>query len=162
MKILIAEGSQEVGERLLNLMREIPGLELLTPTATAQATLQSIRAYNPEILIVDARLPGARAADLYRTIRRESPDIILIVLSNVVFSQSRMRYEAAGADFFLDKSSDFIRLTQLVRELVRHRQSEGSRNLKERVRQRLALPKFKVGVQVALFAFSASSHLVKS
>ncbi len=120
MKVLIADGSLEVADRLLALMQEIPSVELLAPTTTARATLESVRMHNPLILILDARIPGSQGTELLRALRRERPGMILIILSIFAYPRCRERYEAAGAHAFLDKSNEFIHLKQFVGNLVNH------------------------------------------
>lgn len=122
MKVLIADGSPIVADRLRTAMKEIPDVEVLTPTCDAQTTLGSIRANDPAVLIADARIPGAHGTELLQTIRREKPAMVLIIVSNLVYPQYREQYQAAGADLFVDKSNEFIQVFQFVRELRAFRQ----------------------------------------
>ena len=160
MKVLIADGSSMVADRLLTVMRDIPNVELLAPTLDAQATMGSIRSNNPEVLIVDARIPGARGMEFLQSIRRENPALVLIILSNLVYPQYRKQYEAAGADLFIDKSNEFIHLFQFVRELVRGSDMPVDTGSKDGIRAWLASSKLKVGLQLALLAFGTSSHFM--
>ena len=120
MKVLIADGSREVADRLLSMMKEIPAAEILSPTATAASTLEAVRTHNPEVVIVDARIPGAQGTSLLRTLREEKPGMILIILSNLIYPQYRAQIEAAGADIIVDKSNEFIHLSNIVRTLMCH------------------------------------------
>lgn len=118
MKVLVADGSQVVTKRLLSMMQEITHVESLTPAYDAQATLDSMRANDPALLIVDIHIPGAKEMNLLSTIRRENPKVILIVLTNLVYPQYQKQAKRLGADMFMDKSKEFVRLSQLVRELA--------------------------------------------
>jgi len=155
MKVLIADSSPEIRQRLLTLMQEIPTAELLAPASSAQATLESLRENDPEVLIVDARILGARAIELLKTIRREKPGVVLVILSNLAFPPCRRRYEAAGADLFIDKSHEFIRLQQFVRELSRRPEVGEDVAAPDSMRKRLSFAKLSVGLDLALFMFSA-------
>lgn len=157
MKVLIADGSIMVTQRLTALMSEIPNIRLLAPTATGEATLSSIRAHDPEILILDAWILQGKQRDLLKTVRKEKSGIFVIILSNLFNPQYRKHYEAAGADLFLDKSNEFIHLFQVVRELVRSPQGEAARTSRNGIRKRIARTKLRVGLQLGLFVFSASS-----
>jgi CheY-like chemotaxis protein len=160
MKVLIADGSPTVRERLTALMLEIPTLELLAPTATGEATLESVRAHDPDVLVIDARILSGKGRKFVETVRKEKPAIVLIILSNFVYPQYQKYYEAAGADLLMDKSSDFIHLYQFIRELVRSPQSEAVRTSKDSIRKRMARTKLRVGLQLSLFVFTASSLFV--
>jgi DNA-binding NarL/FixJ family response regulator len=157
MKVLIADGSPTVRERLTALMLEIPTVELLAPTATGEATLESVRAHDPDVLVIDARILSGKGRKFVETVRKEKPAIVLIILSNFVYPQYQKYYEAAGADLLMDKSSEFIHLYQFVGELARGRQSEEGVASRDHMRKRLALAKLKVGIQFGLIVFSASS-----
>ncbi len=160
MKVLIADGSPMVAERFAALMLEIPHVRLLAPTATGKATLRSVRAHHPEILVIDARMVQGKERDFLKTVRQEKPGIVVIVLSNLANPQYRKHYEAAGADLFLDKSNEFIHLYQFVRELVRGAQSGAGNARKNSLRNRIARTKLRVGLQLGLFVFSAASLFV--
>lgn len=160
MKVLIADGSLMVTERLTGLLLEIPHLELLLPTSTGEATLMSVRAHDPEVLIIDGRILQGKGREFLKTIRKENPAIVLIILSNLVGPRYQKYYEAAGADLFLDKSNEFIHLYQFVRELVGDTQTRECRARKDPVRKRMARTKLRVGLQIGLFVLSASSFFI--
>jgi DNA-binding NarL/FixJ family response regulator len=157
MKVLIADSSRTVTERLADLMLDIPSVELLAPTASGEATLDSVRANNPQILVIDARILGGKGKEILQTIRREKPAIVLIIHSNLVDPQYRKHYEAAGADLFMDKSNEFIHLYQFVRELVHGPECEEGKPAGNGIRKRLARTKLRVGLQLGLFVFSATT-----
>ncbi len=160
MKVLIADGSPVVAARLMNSMQEIPKVETLAHTRDAQTTLESIRANKPEILIADVRIGGAHGLRLFQTIRRERPEMILVILSNAVYPQSRKHYEAAGADLFMDKSNEFIHLQQFVRELAGSPTNPETKSHENGIRDQLASGKLKVGLRLVLLAISASSRFI--
>ena len=99
MKVLVAYGSPSGSDSLLPQMQRVPMLELLPPTQTAQATLEAVRAHDPQVLIVNAGMPGAKETDLLQTIRAESPRATLIVLTNLTYREFRKRLDV-WEDFF--------------------------------------------------------------
>ena len=147
MKVLIADGSPIVTQRLTTLMLEIPDVKLLAPTATGEATLRSVQAHDPEVLILDARILQGKGREFLKAFRKEKPAIVVIILSNLANPQYRKHYEAAGADLFLDKSNEFIHLYQFVRELVCSPQSETAKARNDGIRKRIARTKLRVGLR---------------
>jgi two-component system response regulator DesR len=160
MKVLIADSSPVVAERLAALMLEIPSVKLLAPAATGAAMLEAVRAHDPEVLVVDAGIVCGKERGLVETVRKEKPAIALIILSNVVDPQYRKHFEAAGADLFMDKSYEFIQLLQFVSELVRAPQSAQSGTLQQWAQKRRAHTTLKVGIQLGLIVFSMSSFAI--
>ncbi len=93
MKVLIADGSDEIAASLLPMIQVIPTIELLSPTPNAHATLESVRTHDPEVLIVNAGIPGAKETDLLQIIREENPNATLIILTHLSFPEFRTRME---------------------------------------------------------------------
>jgi hypothetical protein len=91
MKVLIAPGTPDVADSLIPLMRVVPKVELLSPTKDAETTLESIRAHDPEVLILNAGLPGAKEIDLLQTIRAEKPGATLIILTDLTYPEFQKR-----------------------------------------------------------------------
>jgi DNA-binding NarL/FixJ family response regulator len=113
MKVLIADNSPEVTDCLVTMIRENPCMDFLATARDAQTTLALIRTHHPEVVIVDARIPGAKGSELLQTIRQERPGAVLIILSNPTFEEYRRRFDGAGANIFMDESRESGHLPQL-------------------------------------------------
>jgi DNA-binding response OmpR family regulator len=160
MKVLIADGSQMITERLTALMLEVPRVRLLAHAATGEAVLNSVRAYAPDILVMDARIASGDSRGFIAALRREKPSLVVIILSNLVDPLYRQHFESAGANLFLDKSNEFIHLRQFVRELVHCPDEKEGKARKDGMCKRIAHIKLRVGLQIGLFVLSAASLLV--
>ena len=157
MKVLIADGSVMVTDRVLTLLDQIPNIELLGPTSDAHDTLESIRLYNPEVLIVDVCIPGAKVMELLPTIRHEMPGAILIILTNFDYPEYRKPLEILGADLCLDKSHEFILLFRIVHELARISFDTDGPVAITGLRKQLAPAKLRVGLPCSLLELTGSS-----
>jgi DNA-binding NarL/FixJ family response regulator len=146
MKVLIADGSVMVTDRVLTLLDQIPNIELLGPTSDAHDTLESIRLYDPEVLIVDVCIPGAKVMELLPTIRQEKPGTILIILTNFDYPEYRKPLELLGADLCLDKSHEFVFLFRIIHELARISFEMGGPPATAGLRKQLAPAKLRVGL----------------
>jgi DNA-binding NarL/FixJ family response regulator len=113
MKVLIADGSPEVADCLVTMIQEIPCVEFLAPARDAMTALASIRAHQPEVVILDARIPGAKGSALLQTIRQERPGAVLIILSNLAYGDYCRRFDGAGARLFVDESVETAHLCLL-------------------------------------------------
>ncbi len=118
MKVLIADGSPMITERLTALMLDIPSVRLLAPAVTGGAVLESVRASATDVLVMDARIASGDSRGFIAALRREKPSLVVIILSNLVDPLYRQHFESAGANLFLDKSNEFIHLRQFICELV--------------------------------------------
>jgi CheY-like chemotaxis protein len=81
MKALIAGSSPIVKDRYLTLMKDILRAKLLIPSSDARRTLGTCLGQNPEVVIVDARIPGIEGIELVLTMHQEKPAVVLVMLS---------------------------------------------------------------------------------
>ncbi|HEY5950135.1 MAG TPA: response regulator transcription factor [Kofleriaceae bacterium] len=104
MKVLIADHSDVVRSRLVARLRE-SGLEVVGEADSLATATSLARELQPDAIVTDVKFADARGADVVRAVRELAPKVLLVVLSNTLhFRQLCM---ASGADYFLDKSTEF-------------------------------------------------------
>jgi DNA-binding NarL/FixJ family response regulator len=98
------------------------GLQLSFPevaieeATTAVEALQRVKAFFPDLILMDIRLPGESGLVLTKKIKAAYPEIIIFVLSNYDIPEFREAAFRYGADRFLTKGSfNRMRLEELVR-----------------------------------------------
>jgi DNA-binding NarL/FixJ family response regulator len=64
-------------------------------------------------------MPGGSGLDVLRAVRPDHPGLRFLVCTNYANSQYRDECISAGADFFLDKSSEFEKIPAILRQLAR-------------------------------------------
>ncbi|MDE3057018.1 MAG: response regulator [Bacteroidota bacterium] len=116
MKVFIADGSHLGLSRLLALLNGIKQFTLVGYSADAVSTVVSIRTTKPDVVILDLDIHGG-GIQVIKTIKQEFPAIILIILTNASGEQYRNRCKELGAEFFLDKSSEFQKIPQIIAQL---------------------------------------------
>jgi len=119
MRVLIADDSQVVTERLRNMLSELKGVEIAGHAGTVPEALHAVRSLRPDVVLLDLQMPGGRGMDVLKTIRREQPGLTVIVLTNQSHSQYRKKCLDNGARSFFDKSTEFQQVTVVLREMVR-------------------------------------------
>jgi DNA-binding NarL/FixJ family response regulator len=117
MKILIAESSMLIAERLTRTLNDLPGIQNITHASDAAAVLCSIEGQRPDVTIVDPHIAGREGVELLKNIKRRRPTVIVIVLSNCVSRVHGRKCLEAGADYFLDKSNEFDRVPELIQSI---------------------------------------------
>jgi len=146
MKVLVADGSAVVMDRLLAMIKAIPHVELLVPARHAQALLDSMRQHDPAVVIVEFRIPGSMGIALVQTLRRTKPNAVLIVMTNLDSPEYRKWLGISGADICLDKSREFTHLLQLLGELARYSSAKNKPATKRNLRKQFASTKLQVGL----------------
>jgi DNA-binding NarL/FixJ family response regulator len=118
MKVLIADDSRAVVERLADLLEEVPGAQLVGQANDAPEAIRSIQKTNPDALILDLQMPGGTGLDVLRAIRKDHPYLFVLICTNYPYPQYREECLSAGANIFLDKSSEFEKIPVILRELI--------------------------------------------
>lgn len=118
MKVFITDDSSIVVERLADLLGQIRGLELVGHAGDVPQAAQLIQKLNPDVIILDLQLPNGSGLDVLKVVKRNSHQTCVIVFTNFPYPQYRKRCLDAGANFFLDKSSDFDKIPAILGQLI--------------------------------------------
>jgi DNA-binding NarL/FixJ family response regulator len=117
-KVFIADDSPIVRERLVSLLSELPGVDVVGEAETAFDAIQSIRRLRPAVVILDISMPGGSGIQVLETIRKEKPAPLIIMLTNFTHEPYRQRCFKLGADYFFDKSSEFEKVKEILENLA--------------------------------------------
>ena len=81
---------------------------------TVGEAIEGIQSTRPGAVILDLQLEDGSGLDVLRAVYPSAPALHVAVLTNYATDQHRRACMAAGAEFFLDKSSDFPRIREIV------------------------------------------------
>ena len=122
MKIIIADDSYAVFDRLEELLASLPQVEIAAHTRDVDETLHCLAAVRPDVIILELHLPGGTGLEILRCAKQANTETAVIVLTNFPFPQLRVMCKNLGADAFLDKSMEFDQVPTVVRAMTeRHR-----------------------------------------
>src|SRR6266540_6318214 len=97
-RVVIAEDDVLVREGVASLL-EKAGYEVVGQAGDAAEFLTLVAEYRPEIVIVDIRMPpahGTEGLEAARTVRRDFPEIAILLLSAHVEAEQAMELLASG------------------------------------------------------------------
>ena len=117
-KVYVVDDSTVVRERLIDMLSELDEVGIIGATGDPKEAMTSIRKLGPDAVILDIRLPGVSGIDVLRSIKREELAPLVIMLTSYPYPQYRKECEAAGADYFLNKSTEFTRIGEILKQLV--------------------------------------------
>lgn len=119
MKVFVVEDSAAVRERLIEMISQIDDVEIVGEADRFGPAVAGIRDSNPDVAILDVRLADGTGTgiDVLSEIRKSMPDVRAIVMSNFATPQFAKASADAGADYFLDKSEDFERIPEILRDM---------------------------------------------
>ena len=116
--VLIADDSVVLRERLLEMLGDISGVEILGCAQDGLQTIDRIRQLKPEVVVLDIQMPRGTGLDVLKNIKHDRGGPIVIVFTNFPYPQYRKRALEIGADYFFDKTTEFEKLRGLFQELT--------------------------------------------
>jgi DNA-binding NarL/FixJ family response regulator len=121
-RVYVVDDSDFVRERLIEMLSELEQVEIVGETGDPLEALAAIRAMVPDAVILDIRLPGRSGVEVLRDLKKEEPSPIVIILTNYPYPQYRKECTEAGADHFLNKSTEFNEIAEILKGLTMNAQ----------------------------------------
>jgi DNA-binding NarL/FixJ family response regulator len=120
MRLFIADDSEILRSRLVDMLSEIKGINIVGEAKDSKEAVKAIQALNPDVVILDIRMPGGDgilALDAIKKGKKKHPKVI--VFTNYPYLQYRKRCMDAGADYFFYKALEFGELIELMKILAK-------------------------------------------
>ncbi|MFL7840296.1 MAG: response regulator [Candidatus Promineifilaceae bacterium] len=117
-RILIVDDQVITRSGLQNLLTTQPDLEIIGEAKDGQEAIEMASDLQPDVILMDLRMPGTNGIEATRRIRRTSPHIHILVLT--VFEDDTSVFPAirAGASGYLLKNTDQDELLRAVRTVA--------------------------------------------
>ena len=123
MKVLLADDSVLILERLQYILRMFQQVEIVGTCANGTDTLEALKAKKPDLAIVDIKMPGMSGLDVLKDIRKVNKAMRFIILTFYTTDYYRDLALKEGVDYFFSKSEDFERVSQVVEEMVQREEN---------------------------------------
>lgn len=117
IQILCVDDHPLVREGLAAVINSQPDMVLLAHASNAQEALQEFRTKQPDVTLMDLRLPGQSGIDAVIAIRNEFPDARIIILTTFEGDVEIQRALEAGARGYLLKSMPPKELLEVIRQV---------------------------------------------
>ena len=114
-KVFVVDDSAIVRERLITLLAEVPNVTIAGEAERPSEAIVGIQRQRPDIVVLDISMPGGSGLQVLETVKKDKPAPMVIMLTNFDHPQYRQRCLQLGADHFLDKSSSFESVIDIVR-----------------------------------------------
>ena len=120
VKVLIVDDSEILRDRLIAMLSEIVEPENISQAKDVPDAISSFRKLHPDVVILDIRMPGGSGIEVLEEMKKSSRPPLVIVFTNYPYPQYRRKCIEAGADFFFDKSTEFDKATEVLKQLSRN------------------------------------------
>ena len=124
VSVFIADDSLVVREHLVTMLDELAGIVIVGQAETVAEAISAIGKLRPDVVILDIHMPDGSGIDVLQTIKQDEPAPVVIVLTNYPYPAYRQKCLQAGADFFLDKSTEFDQIPKLFERYKQSREAD--------------------------------------
>ena len=115
MRILIVDDHAITREGLKTILRDDPDFEVVAESGSAEGLVQLAQRTRPDVVLLDARLPGVSGAEACRQLVAADPDTAVLMVSG--YSDDRLVEECirAGAKGYMVKDIERLSLKEGIR-----------------------------------------------
>ncbi len=117
----MVEDSSLIVDRVKGMLNEIAEIEFMGNANNIAGALDLIKRCSPDVVILDINLgerDGKNGINLLNIIRKVYHEMKIIMLTNFTAMQYRILCSDYGADYFLDKSNDFDKIPETLKEIL--------------------------------------------
>lgn len=118
MRMFIVDDSEILRSRLVQVLSEIKGIEIVGEAGFVRDAVREIRKLNPDIAIIDLKMADGTGIDILTAMKKDNLATRFIVFTNYPYLQYRKKCLDAGADFFFYKATELDKLMELLKTLL--------------------------------------------
>ncbi len=134
IRLLVADDHPVVREGLRNIIDDCQDIEVVGEAEDADGVMEQTRQTRADVLLLDVSMPGPGFTDVMQRLRKEQPQLKVLVLSIHPEEEYAIRALRAGAMGYLSKRRSQHELAEAIRRV-----HGGGHYVTETVTERLAL-----------------------
>ena len=115
-KILIVDDEAGIVQEIKEFLEE-EGYEVYTAD-TAKAGIRLIEEIQPDVIMIDVKLPDASGTEVLRVCKEKSPKTKTIMVTGYVDQHVMDEAEMLGRDTFLQKPFDLLKIIDEINKLL--------------------------------------------
>jgi len=136
IKTVLIDDHALVRSGIREMLQEVKGISVVGDTGPGREGIELVRRHNPDLVILDLKLPDQTGLEVTQKILRINPDIKVLIVSSVVNDLFLFRLLEAGAQGYLTKEAKQEELVQAIKSVC-----AGQRVISPQLAKRLALAK---------------------
>jgi DNA-binding NarL/FixJ family response regulator len=115
LRVVLADDQTVVRDGLVTLLGLLPGVEVVGAAADGAEAVRLVAERQPDVLLVDLRMPRCDGVEATRRVRAEHPATEVVVLTTYADDESVLGALQAGARGFLTKDADAEAIARALR-----------------------------------------------
>lgn len=119
ISVTIVDDKRDIREGLSNLLNMAEGFRCLSTYADAESAIKGIKAVHPDVVLMDIDLPEMSGIDCVKILKRDLPNLDVIMLTAYTDDEYIFQALKAGAYGYLTKNIFPSKLLNAIREVRR-------------------------------------------
>ena len=115
LSVLVADDHRLFRDGLRTLLRSMPDAELAGEAGDGEEAVQMVAALQPDVVVMDIRMPGVDGIDATRRIVRECPNVRVLIVTMLEDDGSVFAAMRAGARGYVLKGADHAEVVRSIR-----------------------------------------------
>ena len=118
MRVLLADDHRLIIEGVRRALEEAGDFEIVGECSSGTQVLPMVGRTNPDVVLLDLRMPGADGLSCLTRIRSEHPEVKVVILSSTTDEQVIANVLKKGASAYVVKSVNPVDLPSVLRQAV--------------------------------------------
>ncbi|WP_067604717.1 response regulator [Nocardiopsis listeri] len=119
IRVLLVDDHPVVREGIRGMLSTEPDLEIVGEAGSGPEAVVRVAALEPDVVLMDLRMPGGDGAEATERIRADHPDVHVLVLTTYDTDTDILRAVEAGATGYLLKDTPRAELADSIRSAAR-------------------------------------------
>ena len=118
MKVLVVDDTDHVRNMLVDML-ELDGFDVVGQAASGQEAVETAPEANPDVIVMDYKMPGVDGLTAAKTIREARPSQAIILYTAYLDSKLEAQAKEAGVAMCIGKVEGLNELERHIAELCR-------------------------------------------
>ena len=146
IKVLVVDDHELVRAGITRMLRDEPGIEVVGEACSGEEAVQKTRQTEPDIVLMDLRMPGIGGLEATRKIKRIDEGIRIIAVTACEDDPYPSRVMQAGAAAYITKGADIREMVKAILVV-----NAGQRYISPEIAQKMALRPFQPEAEKNVF-----------
>lgn len=112
--VLIVDDHTNFVDRMVGLLDEAGGTSRISTAGSYQAAVHILEQHEPDVIVLDISMPDKNGMDLLQYISQNKYQSTVVMLSNLSATYYQQECKRLGADYFLDKTTEYELVTGII------------------------------------------------
>ncbi|HEY3507309.1 MAG TPA: response regulator transcription factor [Actinocatenispora sp.] len=118
IRVVVADDQRVVRDGIELMLSLTEGVEVVATAADGEAAVAAVAAYDPDVVLMDLRMPRCDGVAATRIVRRDHPRSQVVVLTTYADDESVLAALRAGARGYLTKDAGAEEVARAVRRVA--------------------------------------------